>query len=101
MTIEIELPDSAPLAASTISELRLFLQACANRLVVGELRYGKPDRRKHYRARIGKELTAYHKGANFEQLLNIANYAFLESLLPETGKLIFDPYVESVTRESK
>ena len=45
-----------------------------------------------------RELRAYIQDGNFEQLLNIAVYCFLESAAPENPKLHFDPTADSVTR---
>ena len=42
---------------------------------------------------------AYQKSGNREHLLNIANYAWLESLMPENSKFHWDDKVESVTRK--
>jgi hypothetical protein len=47
-------------------------------------------------ARLRRELEAYERTGNHEQLLNIANYAFLESHAPQNGKYHFDPAVDSV-----
>jgi len=71
MVLDIHLPDG--LDHKTAVEFRAFLQATANRIWVGDLRYGVPHRRKRYMTRLSKELRAY--------------------------RLFFDPSVASVTRE--
>jgi hypothetical protein len=77
-----------------------FLQQMANRRSVGALRYGKePVRRLRYLSRMKRELEAYTRDGNHEQLVNIGVYAFLESYAPENGKYHFDPAAESVTRK--
>jgi hypothetical protein len=75
-----------------------FVQRQANRLIVGEWRYGAPNRRQLYMSRLEKELEAYKKDGNVEQLINIANYAFLESIEPEHPQAHFDNLVASRTR---
>lgn len=95
----ITIPDSVKLDMNTTMYFRAFLQGMANRRVVGALRYEDiPDSRKKYLTRLKKELKAYEKGGNFEQLLNIAVYAFLEGVAPQHLKFHFDPNAESVTR---
>lgn len=93
MTIELYLPDSIPLDHQTSVEFRYFLQAVVNRRVVGSLRY-EPERRptpkNRYMTRMKKEIDSYKRDGNFEQLLNIAVYAFLESAAPENKKLYFE-----------
>lgn len=99
MILELNIPDSISLDHGTTVEFRAFLQAMVNRRCVGALRYGdRPDRRQRYMSRLFRELDAYKKSGNFEQLLNIAVYAFLESAAPENNKLYFDPRAASVTR---
>jgi hypothetical protein len=44
------------------------------------------------------EAQAYKRTGNSEHLINIANYAWLESVAPEHSKNNFDPYVPSATR---
>jgi len=48
--------------------------------------------------RMKLEVTAYRKSGNREHLLNIANYAWLESQAPENPKFHWDNTVDSVTR---
>ena len=76
-----------------------FVQHQSNRLAVGHARYGAPARRKQYMKRLGLELKAYQRTGNRENLLNIANYAWLESQAPENKKFHWDNSVDSVTRE--
>jgi len=96
----IEIPDSVTLDMRTTMEFRAFLQGMTNRRVVGALRYGdRPNSRQKYLTRLKKELKAYEKDGNFEQLLNIAVYAFLEGYSPQNLKFHFDPNAESVTRK--
>jgi hypothetical protein len=102
MLIELRIPESLVdgLDAYTTRNFAGFLQAVLNRRVVGGLRYGdRPQRRQKYLTRLKKELRAYAANGNFEQLLNIAVYCFLESETPENKKFHFDATVESVTRE--
>lgn len=76
-----------------------FLQMMANRRGFGAARYGdRPASTQKYLSRLKKELRAYEKEGNMEQLLNIGVYCFLESFAPENKKFHFDPYRESVTR---
>lgn len=97
--LELELPDSLVLSSRVLSEFRAFLQAMCNRRIVGALRYGaKPNRRQKYMTRLSKELRAYRSEGNFEQLLNIAVYAYLESAAPENSKLHWNAYADSITR---
>jgi hypothetical protein len=98
MTIHLQIPDSLKLKHHT-EEYRCYLQAMLNRILVGELRYGPPNRRKRYMRRMSLELRAYRRDGNFEQLLNLCNYAYLESVAPENKKLYFDPAAASATRE--
>jgi len=50
-------------------------------------------------SRMREEVKAYVKSGNQEQLINIANYCWLETVAPEHPKSNFDPSVESVTRK--
>jgi hypothetical protein len=79
---------------------QLFVQKMANRLIVGHWRYGAPDKRQKYLTRMKKELEAYVKTGNVEQLINIANYAMLESIAPEHPQAHFDNTINSVTRHN-
>ena len=96
MRLEIKWP--AKFSLRRLQEMHYFLQQMANRLAVGEVRYGPPDRRKKYMTRIGLEYKAYKKTGNSECLRNIANYCVLEDLEPENAKHHFDGHVDSVTR---
>ena len=99
MILEIRIPDSIPLDPRTAIELRAFLQGVVNRRCVGDLRYGdRPKAKQRYMSRLGRELRAYRRDGNAEQLMNIAVYAFLESAAPENKKLHWDPTADSVTR---
>ena len=79
-----------------------FVQQQANRLTFGSAQYDPqgvgPDRRHKYMTRMKLEVTAYRKSGNREHLLNIANYAWLESQAPENPKFHWDNTVDSVTR---
>ena len=97
--IHIRLPESIKLPPSVERNFHSFLQRMANRISVGHIRYGVPNQRKAYMSRLTVELTAYKKTGNAEHLLNIANYAFLESYAPEHNAHHLDSTVESVTRK--
>lgn len=99
MILELKIPDDILLDSKAVIELTFFLQANINRLVIGNLRYGVPEARKKYMSRMRRELKVYVKDGNFEQLINIANYCFLESYKPENKKFHFNSLVESVTRD--
>lgn len=75
-----------------------FVQRMANRLMVGEWRYGAPDPRQRYMSRMVEEVKAYKQSGNSEHLMNIANYAWLESVAPEHPRNHFNAYVPSATR---
>jgi hypothetical protein len=77
----------------------LFVQRMANRIQAGEVRYGAPQLRKQYKSRMEFEVAAYHKTGNMEHLLNIANYAWLESEKPQHKKFHFDTGADSATRD--
>jgi hypothetical protein len=77
---------------------REFVNKMSKRLAVGQCRYGVPDRRKKYRTRLSLELRAYNKTGNAEHLVNIANYATLESFAPEHPKFHWNVNVDSATR---
>lgn len=82
-----------------VSSFAKFLQMMSNRRAVGGERYGPIKVSAGYLTRLKKELKAYEKTGNMEQLLNIAVYAFLESYAPENPKFHFDNTVKSVTRK--
>ncbi len=98
MTLHLHIPDTLRLQSHT-EEYRSYLQAMLNRILVGELRYGPPNRRKSYLRRMKLELRAYEQQGNFEHLLNLCNYAYLESVAPENSRLFFDPTAASATRD--
>lgn len=97
--IVIRVVKDIKLSARETVEFKMFLQMMQNRRQVGGLRYGPIDRRKKYMTRLSKELKAYRKDGNAEQLLNIAVYAFLEFYAAENKKFHFDNTVDSVTRK--
>ena len=100
MTFELKIPDSVPLHDTTQIEWEHFLQLLVNRRVVGGLRYPDPPRKsRRYMSRMRQELRAYARTGNFEHLLNIAVYTFLESVAPENKQFFFDNTVESATRD--
>lgn len=99
MTFHIFTPDSLKLPVTVVNSFTHFIQRQANRIAVGHLCYGEPNRRKKYMTRLGKEFAAYKKSGNQEHLFNIANYAFLEYLKPEHKKSHHDPTIKSVTRK--
>ena len=96
--IIIKAPDSIHLLVDENVDFQFFLQLMMNRRTVGFLRYGPINRRQKYLTRLTKELEAYKKTGNAEQLINIANYAFLEWHAPENRKYHFDNHADSVTR---
>jgi hypothetical protein len=79
-----------------------FVQHQANRLAFGYPRYeaphGGPSKENRYMTRLGLELKAYRRTGNREYLVNIANYAWLESQAPENRKFHWDNTVDSTTR---
>ena len=81
-----------PQSAST------FWQQCANRLVVGQVRYGSATASQQYLTRLKKELRAYQNTGNQEHLNNIANYAYLEFICPEHPDSHFVKSTASATR---
>lgn len=97
--IRLECPDSIELKNNKKQIFKMFAQTMLNRLFVGEVRYGPGNRRQKYFTRMKKELKAYEKTGNAEQLINIANYCVLEWIAPEHPKHHFDPTAESVTRK--
>ena len=100
LVLELRAPGSIPLDMQTTVEFRAFLQQMLNRRCVGALRYGdQPKVRQRYMTRLARELKAYRKTGNIEQLLNIAVYAFLESVAPEHRHQHWDATVDSVTRK--
>lgn len=96
--LELTYPDSVEMGLQELMEFRVFMQRMLDRRVVGQVRYGRPTSRQKYLTRLKKELQAYGKTGNYEQLVNIANYAALEGMAPQHIKFHFDPTVLSVTR---
>jgi hypothetical protein len=76
-----------------------FMQQMVNRIIQGEARYGPPKKEQNYMTRMIMEVKAYKRTGNREQLVNIANYAYLESICPENPKFHWDSTVPSVTRD--
>lgn len=97
--IRLEIPDSFELKNQKKQIFKMFTQTMLNRLFVGEVRYGPAKKEQKYLTRLTKELKAYKKTGNAEQLINIANYCILEWIAPEHPKHHFNPNVESVTRD--
>lgn len=98
--LELKRPESLPWSKEDI-EFQFFLQMMVNRKLVGGIRYGAIQKRQKYMTRLEKELKAYKKTGNSEQLINIAVYAFLESFAPENKKFHFDANAKSVTRKEE
>lgn len=98
MEITLNIPNDLPFDEITRRCFRCFMQSQIDRLLIGEHRYGTPDKRKRYLDRIKKELKAYELSGNYEHLLNLANYAFLESEAPQNRNFHFNPLIGSVTR---
>jgi hypothetical protein len=99
--LEVYYPESVVIdvGAKELQDFQGFIQAMFNRRFVGSLRYGKKaTSRQKYMTRLGKELAAYRREGNLEQLFNIAVYAALESMAPENKKFHFNTTVDSVTR---
>jgi hypothetical protein len=99
MRLEIDIPDSLAVPKSEMASFYLFLQQMTNRRAQGYARYGRIQRRQRYMSRLKKEVEAYEKNGNHEQLLNVAVYAFLESHAPENLNYHFNPEADSVTRK--
>lgn len=99
MEHKLQSPDSAGPDGRVLKQFTSFLQSMLNRLWVGGLRYGPPERRKRYMSRLLAETDAYKASGNREQLLNIAVYCFLESVAPEHKKFHDNANADSVTRK--
>lgn len=69
-----------------------------NRVIQGQCQYGPPSKEKMFYKRLRMELREYWKKGNLEQLLNVAVYAYLESIAPQNPRFHWDPFVDSVTR---
>jgi hypothetical protein len=96
MSTEIYWPEKIPVSGK--KSFLEFVSAQTKRLAQGYCRYGPPSRDKRYMRRLGLELRAYRRTGNREHLLNIANYAWLETQAPENKRFHFDNSVRSVTR---
>ena len=94
----MEIKWSDKIAIPNQTEFRLFVQGMANRLILGNLRYGAANKKQKYLDRLAKELKVYKQTGNMENLINIANYAHLESYAPQNKKFHFDPTAKSATR---
>jgi len=79
-------------------EFQAFLNGMSKRIAQGKARYGDPNRDKKYLDRLLLEAKAYKKTGNMEHLINVANYAWLESVAPQNRKFHFDNAVDSATR---
>lgn len=101
MKIEIAVVDSLAgrMDREEMAAFARFLQQMMNRRTVGCLRYGSIKKQQKYMSRLAAELKAYREQGNYEQLLNIAVYAFLESFAPENKRFHFDAAATSVTRK--
>lgn len=79
-----------------------FVQHQANRLAFGYAQYEAktkgPVKQNKYLTRMDRELKAYKRSGNREHLLNLANYAWLETQAPEHKNFHWDNSVDSVTR---
>lgn len=95
MNVEIFIPK---LIHQRAKSAQGFMQEMINRLAFGQARYGDPKKEQKYMTRMIMEVKAYNKTGNREQLLNIANYCWLESQAPENKKFHHDPFIDSVTR---
>lgn len=80
------------------AEFEQFVNMMLVRVVQGQPRYGAPDRRKMYYDRAIRELKKYKVTGNMEQLINAANYCWLESVAPQNPNFHFDNTVRSVIR---
>ena len=107
MEIALKVPDSLEhvLFEHQWENLKGFLQLFVNRVCVGGIRYGRPSSNKKFLDRLCMEVDAYDlgnndydAGGNFEHLLNIAVYCWLESEAPQHPRFHFDNKVGSVTR---
>ena len=121
MKLTINVPDSLEkvLTEQQLVNWQGFLQMMTNRVLQGGVRYGRPDKRKRYAERLETEWVKYlgaywvfdtsteyylktypkQKARNFELLLNIAVYCWLESEAPQHPRFHFDNTVESATRD--
>ena len=93
----MELEWSQKIEVDRQDEMNSFIQQMINRLIQGFWRYG-PVKDKSYMTKLHLEFKNYKKTGNRESLLNIANYAILESLCPENKKFHWNNKAGSVTR---
>jgi histidyl-tRNA synthetase len=98
MDLIIHLPNNIKLPKDVVKAFHTYLQQMANRVVVGYVRYGYPEKRKCFMSRMLEEAKAYKKKGNKEQTLNVSVYGFLESFAPEHPHFHFDNKIDSVTR---
>lgn len=75
-----------------------MIQLMADRLYVGEVRYGHLRGARSYMQRLELEVGKYRETGNLEHLLNAANYCFLEFEHPSAAEAYLDETAESVTR---
>lgn len=78
--VEIKWPKNIPFSYK--ETFKQFLTQMCSRVIVGELRYGKPHVLKDYFSKLQTEGRAYKRTGNIEHLINIANYAYLEANWP-------------------
>lgn len=99
MKLEIWVSDK--IGCDRLKEFERFLQDMASCRDQGYCRYGKVNRNKEYMDRLSDELRAYRKrsGGNRAQLLNLAVYAFLESIEPQHKGFHYDPEAKTVNRK--
>ena len=95
MTIELYIPKVIHHRANSIQK---FMQQMINRLAVGQIRYGEPNKIQNYLTRITLELKHYKRTGNSESLRNIANYCWLENEAPENKKFHYNDKADSATR---
>lgn len=96
MTFQVSIP--ARLTGHHYPRFARFLQQMANRIMVGQARYGDPSEEAGYLRRLKRELRAYERTGNMEHLINVANWAYLESVCPtDPVKFHFDNGVGTVT----
>lgn len=79
-------------------ELQRFIRLQAAALIQGEYRYCNYRNPNLFLTRLIKELEAYKKSGNKEHLINVCNYAILESIEPEHPNHHYNDEVESITR---
>jgi len=95
----LELFVSSKIKPEGTTFLQKFLQKMVNRFFIGFLRYAGPHGKQLYLSRLQKELKAYKRTGNQENLINVAVYCVLESIAPEHPKHHHNEIVDSVTRK--